>query len=110
LNCRAGQQCTVLERVGWAYDCSGGPLSCTKTGVVGTYPYADWCYTYACHGGNSTCGDQFGRSDPVTWACEACERSCSETVPAICPHEVEGGCYYADLAFGGYQIVPCNCQ
>jgi hypothetical protein len=108
----------VYERIGYAYACSTA-TACQRTGVVGTYPYPDWCVTYACHGGNSTCGDQFGQSNPTVWACEACEVSCNdpaERIPTLCPDERgpggtnPGGCYYTDDVYGGYQIVPCVCE
>jgi hypothetical protein len=110
LNCPAGQTCNVFARHGYAYDCSAGPDACVRTGLVGTYPYADWCFTYACHGGNSTCGDQFGRSDPVVWACHACEASCrTEGENVTCQDEIAGGCRFYDHDFGGYQVVDCIC-
>jgi hypothetical protein len=103
LSCPAGQQCTVLERTAWQYSCSA-PSQCERVGEIGTYGTWEGCRSLGCSGGNSSCGEQFGRSDPEVWECLACVASCSTTVTALCPLETADGCVY------GGATIPCVCQ
>lgn len=103
LSCPAGQRCTVLERSAYTYSCAG-PAQCERTGLLATYGTYEGCKSLGCSGGNSTCGEQFGRSDPEVWACLACVASCGSGETTLCPLETAGGCAYGD------ELIPCICQ
>lgn len=103
LNCPAGQRCFVLERTAWQYACTA-PAACQRVGEIGTYATYEGCRSLGCSGGNSSCGEQFGRSDPVVWECLACVAACASAEAALCPLETADGCVY------GGATIPCVCR
>jgi hypothetical protein len=103
LSCPAGQRCTVLERTAYLYACAA-PGQCVRGDSIGTFGTYEGCRSLGCSGGNSSCGEQFGRNDPVVWACLACVEACSSTNTTVCPLETADGCVYGDAT------IPCVCQ
>ena len=108
LNCPGPLQCYVLEYTAWNYDCvvpvGLGPI-CQVRDQIGVYTSFEDCRTAGCEGGNSTCGDQHGGTDPaLAAACHACISSCTPSAGTLCPEEVAGGCNY------GGSLAGCSCR
>jgi hypothetical protein len=95
------QTCVVEQHTAYQYTCvyqPPAPTTCERLWEIGSYSSFDDCWT-ACAGGNSSCGNQFGRMDPEVAACLACADSCVPATRGACPADPAGGC-----------PAPCWCQ